>query len=90
MLKNQTEQSCGSDPGSGAFLTPGSGMGKNPELGSGIRDEHPGSYFSELTHPGSYFSELSNFFELKILKFFNAAPGSCQPWIRNGKKSDPG
>jgi hypothetical protein len=33
------------DPGSGAFLIPGSGMGKNPEPGSGIRDEHPGSYF---------------------------------------------
>ncbi len=33
------------DPGSGSFLTPGSGMEKNPEPGSGIRDEHPGSYF---------------------------------------------
>jgi hypothetical protein len=32
------------DPGSGAFLTPGSGMGKK----SGIRDEKPGSYFREL------------------------------------------
>jgi hypothetical protein len=29
------------DPGSGAFLTLGSGMGK-------IRDEQPGSYFREL------------------------------------------
>jgi hypothetical protein len=34
------------DPGSGAFLTPGSGMGK--KSGSGIRDEQPGSYFLEL------------------------------------------
>ncbi len=34
------------DPGSGAFLTPGSGMGK--KSGSGIRDEQPGSYFREL------------------------------------------
>jgi hypothetical protein len=31
------------DPGSGAFLTPGSGMGKKSR--SGIRDEHTGSYF---------------------------------------------
>jgi hypothetical protein len=31
-------------PGSGAFLTSGSGMEINPHLGSGIRDEHPGSY----------------------------------------------
>jgi hypothetical protein len=36
-----------------------------------IRDEHPGSYF----------------FEIKILKFFDAHPdpGSCQLWIRDGK-----
>jgi hypothetical protein len=35
------------DPGSGAFLTPGSGMGKKSGLGSGIqiRGEQPGSYF---------------------------------------------
>jgi hypothetical protein len=30
------------DPGSGAFLTPGSGMGKKQ-----IRDEHPRSFFQE-------------------------------------------
>jgi hypothetical protein len=34
------------DPGSGAFLTPRSGMGKKSV--SGIRDEQPGSYFLEL------------------------------------------
>jgi hypothetical protein len=34
------------DPESGAFLTPGSGMGKRS--GSGIRDEQSGSYFREL------------------------------------------
>ncbi len=36
------------DPGSGAFLTPGSGMGRKSASGSGIRDEQPGSYFLEL------------------------------------------
>ncbi len=34
------------DPGSGAFLTPRSGMDK--KSGSGIRNEQPGSYFLEL------------------------------------------
>jgi hypothetical protein len=38
------------DPGSGAFLTPGSGMGKKSQSGSEIliRYEQPGSYFREL------------------------------------------
>jgi hypothetical protein len=37
------------DQGSGAFLTPGSGMGKKSESGEiRIRDEQPGSYFSVL------------------------------------------
>ncbi len=38
------------DPGTGAFLTPGSGMGKKSGFGSEvqIRDEQPGSYFLEL------------------------------------------
>jgi hypothetical protein len=34
------------DPGSGPFLTPGSGMGR--KSASGIRDEQPRSYFLEL------------------------------------------
>jgi hypothetical protein len=34
------------DPGSGALLNPGSGMGK--KSGSGILDEHPRSFFREL------------------------------------------
>ncbi len=46
------------DPGSGAFLTPGSGMGRNSASGSGIRDEQPGSYFLELRN---------HFFVLKYL-----------------------
>ncbi len=36
------------DPGSGAFLTLGSGLGKESRSGSGIRDELLGSYFREL------------------------------------------
>jgi hypothetical protein len=36
------------DPGSSAFLTPGSGMGKQSVSGSGIRNEQPGSYFVKL------------------------------------------
>jgi hypothetical protein len=36
------------DPGLGAFLTPGSGMGRKSASGSGIRDEQPISYFLEL------------------------------------------
>ncbi len=55
------------DPGSGAFLTPGSGMGRKSASGSGIRDEQPRSYFLELRN---------HFFGVKILKFFDADPGS--------------
>jgi hypothetical protein len=38
------------DPGSGAFLTPGSGMAKRARssFGNRIRHEQPGSYFREL------------------------------------------
>jgi hypothetical protein len=51
-------------PGSGAFLTPG--WVKNPDPGIRIRDEQP----------RSYFRELRNNFLGKILKFFDANPGS--------------
>jgi hypothetical protein len=54
------------DPGSSVFLTPGSGMGKNPLPGSEIRDEHPGSFFESLYQ----FFCVSN-----IPEFFNADPG---------------
>jgi hypothetical protein len=33
------------DPVSGVFLNPGSGREKNPDPGSGTRNEHPGTYF---------------------------------------------
>jgi hypothetical protein len=55
------------DPGSGAFLPPGSGMGKKSGSGIRIRDEPPGSYFRELK---------KTMFWVKILKFFDVVPGS--------------
>jgi hypothetical protein len=36
------------DPGSGAFLNPGSGVGKKSGSAIRIRDEQLGSYFREL------------------------------------------
>ncbi len=57
---------------------PGSGI---RDLGSGIRDEQLGSYFLEL---GNHFF---GFLGVKILKFFDADPGSG---IRNGDRSNPG
>jgi hypothetical protein len=37
--------------------------------------------------PGSYFLELGNHLWVKILKFFDADPGSE---VRDGNNSDPG
>jgi hypothetical protein len=66
-----------SDPGSGAFLTPGSGIrdGRKSASGSWIRDEQPGSYFLELRN--HFFG-----FEVKILNFFDADPGSGMETVR--------
>jgi hypothetical protein len=65
------------DPGSGAFLTPGSGMGRKIASGSGIRDEQPGSYFLELrNHFLVFFGGLTCLNSLM--------------WIRDGDISDPG
>jgi hypothetical protein len=57
------------DPGSGAFLTTGSGMGRKSASGSGIRDDQPGSYFLELRN------HFFVFVGVKIFKFFDADPG---------------
>jgi hypothetical protein len=48
-------------------------MGRKSGSGSGIRDEHPGSYFLELRN---------HFFWFKILKFFDADPGSRMETVR--------
>jgi hypothetical protein len=51
------------DPGSGAFLTPGSGMGKKSGSGSG------------MNNPDHISKSLETIFWVKILKFFDADPG---------------
>ncbi len=52
------------DPRSGAFLTPGSGMVK--KSGSGCR----------MNNPNHISESLETIFWIKILKFFDADPGS--------------
>jgi hypothetical protein len=52
------------DPGSNAFLTPGSGMGKKSGSGSG------------MNNPDHISESLKHFFGVKILKFFDADAGS--------------
>ncbi len=56
------------ETGSGAFLTLGSGIrdGQKIRIRDPDRDEQP----------GSYFRELRNNVWVKILKFFDADPGS--------------
>jgi hypothetical protein len=50
-------------------------MGRKSASGSGIRDEQPGSYFLELRN--HFF-----FLWVKILKFFDADPGSGMETVR--------
>ena len=50
------------DPGSGAFLVPGYGIGKKIR----IWNEQPGSYFQKL---------INHFFGFKIFKFVDVDPG---------------
>jgi hypothetical protein len=75
------------DPGSGAFLTPGSGVGKKSRSGSGIQI------------PYIFLIDKKQFFGLKILKFFYADPNpvsgiflTLDPGSRDGKIriQDPG
>ncbi len=61
---------------SGAFLTPGSGMGRKSASRAGIRDEQSGSYFPEL------WNHFFVFFLVKILKFFDVDPGSGMETVR--------
>jgi hypothetical protein len=77
---------------------PGWVESQDPDPGSRIRDEQPGSYFPELRN------HFFVFLGVTILKFFDADPGSGMETvrirdpgsgmetvrIRDGKKSDPG
>ncbi len=66
------------DPGSGAFFTPGSGMGKKWGSGSGMNN---------LDHiPES----LETIFWVKTLKFLWCESEMEKIRIRDGKNSDPG
>ncbi len=65
----------------------------------GIWNPDPGSWIREGKKSRSgmniWILFLRTYYQIlgvKILKFFDADtdPGSCQPWIRDGKKSDPG
>jgi hypothetical protein len=70
------------DPGSGAFLTLGSGMGKKSGAESG------------MNNPANISEGLeTNFLGLNtVLKFFDEDPGSGveKNWIRDGKNLNPG
>jgi hypothetical protein len=58
------------DPGSGDFLTAGSGMGRKSGSGSGMKN------------PNHIFECLEPFFGVKILKFFEADSGSVMEKTR--------
>jgi hypothetical protein len=68
------------DPGSGAFFTPGSGMGEKSGSGSG------------MNNPDHIFESLETIFWVKILKFFDADSvwKKFGSGIQGGKNSDPG
>jgi hypothetical protein len=54
------------DPGSGAFLTHGSGMDK--KTGSRIRDEQPESYFREIRNQFFWLKYLSYLMRIRDRK----------------------
>jgi hypothetical protein len=66
------------DPGSGAFLTPGSGMVKNIRIR--IRDEQPGSYFRELRNHFFGLKYINSLMQIRDGK--NSDPGSRMEKIR--------
>jgi hypothetical protein len=57
-------------------LTPGSGIRDGWKVSIGIRDEHPGTYFLKLRN------HFFGFLGVKILKFFDADPGSGTETVR--------
>jgi hypothetical protein len=73
--------------GSGAFLTPGSGI-RDPESGMGKKS---GSG-SGMKNPDHISESLKTIYWVKTLEFFDVDPGSGMEIIRirDGKKSDTG
>jgi hypothetical protein len=63
------------DPGSGAFLTPGSGMGRKSASGSG------------MNNPDNIFWSLETIFWVQILKFCDGQFGSG---MKKSRIRDPG
>jgi hypothetical protein len=74
------------DLGSGAFLTPGSGLGKKSGSDMGSR--------SEMNNTDNISESLKTIFWVKILKVFMVDPGfgmeKIRIWSPEGKKSYPG
>ncbi len=62
------------DPGSGAFLTPRSGAFSTP--GSGMGTGKKSGSGSGMNKPDHISESFETIFWVKILKFFNADPGS--------------
>ncbi len=87
-------QWCGSGSG---IRDPGWVASQHPDLGSGIRDEPPGSYFLELRNHFLGLKYLNSFMRIRdpdsgIRDGDSSDPGSGmgKSRIRDGKKSDPG
>ncbi len=83
------------DPGSGALLTPGSGIQIGKKIR--IRDAQPGSYFRELRNNFLGFIYLNSLLRIRDVKnsdpgWKKSNPGSEKEKIRirDGKNSDPG
>jgi hypothetical protein len=64
-VKSKPTSVADPDPGSGAFLTPGSGVGKKSGSGSAIRDEQNGSYFLELRNHFSGLKYLNSLMRIR-------------------------
>jgi hypothetical protein len=72
-----------SDPGSDAFLTPGSGMGRKSASGSGIQDEKPGSYFLELRNNFFWLKYFNSLMRIRDLGWRQFVSGMEKSRIRN-------
>jgi len=57
---------------------------------AGIRDTGSTDIGSVINIPDLILEKLASVIWVKIFKFLDADSGCCQPWVRDGKKSDPG